>query len=72
MNYDQKYHGLIDLVHRRENEVRIFIRFLEEETSWLSSPASTRFHNDFDGGLLQHSISVTYKGRSKTVTVKGG
>jgi len=59
MNYDQKYHGLIDLVHRREKEVRDFIRFLEEETSWLSSPASTRFHNDFEGGLLSHSVSVT-------------
>lgn len=59
MNYDQKYHGLIDLVHRREKEVRDFLRFLEEETSWLSSPASTRFHNDFEGGLLCHSVSVT-------------
>jgi len=58
MNYDQRYHGLIDLVHRREKEVRDFIRFLEEETSWLSSPASTRFHNDFEGGLLSHSVSV--------------
>jgi len=59
MKYDEKYHGLIDLVHRREKEVRDFIRFLEEETSWLSSPASTRFHNDFEGGLLSHSVSVT-------------
>ena len=58
MNYDQKYHGLIDLVHRREKEVRDFIRFLEEETSWLLSPASTRFHNDFEGGLVSHSVSV--------------
>jgi hypothetical protein len=58
MNYDQKYHGLIDLVHRREKEVRDFIRFLEEETSWLSSPASTRFHLDIQGGLLRHSVSV--------------
>jgi hypothetical protein len=58
MNYDQKYHGLIDLVQRREKEVRDFIRFLEEETSWLSSPASTCFHSDFEGGLLSHSVSV--------------
>jgi hypothetical protein len=58
MNHDEKYHGLINLVEKRQKEVRDFIRFLEEETSWLSSPASTRFHNDFEGGLLSHSISV--------------
>ena len=58
MNYDERYRGLINLVKTREKEVRDFIRFLEEETSWLTSPASTRFHNDFEGGLLEHSISV--------------
>lgn len=58
MNHDQKYHGLIDWVHNRENQVRDFIQFLEKETSWLSSPASSRFHNDFEGGLLSHSVSV--------------
>jgi hypothetical protein len=59
MNNDDRYRGLINLVERREKEIRNFIRFLEEETSWLSSPASTRFHNDFEGGLVSHSISVT-------------
>ncbi len=58
MNYDERYRGFIDLVERRGKEVSDFIRFLEEETSWLTSPASTRFHNDFEGGLLKHSISV--------------
>ncbi len=58
MNYEEKYRGLIDVVKTREKEVRDFIRFLEEETLWLTSPASTRFHNDFEGGLLKHSISV--------------
>jgi hypothetical protein len=58
MEITQRYDGLLGLVDRRKGEVFEFISFLEAETSWLISPASTRFHNDFEGGLLQHSISV--------------
>jgi len=58
MNHDENYHGLINLVDKRERVVRGFIHFLEEETSWLTSPASSRYHNAFEGGLLKHSISV--------------
>ena len=31
----------------------------EKDTSWLTSPASTRFHLNKEGGLLEHSVGVT-------------
>jgi len=31
---------------------------LETETTWLTSPASTRFHLAEPGGLLKHSLNV--------------
>ena len=58
MDNNQSYKHLLGLVKTREKAVAAFVTFLEKETSWLTSPASTRFHNDFEGGLLQHSISV--------------
>lgn len=31
---------------------------LETETDWLTAYCSTRYHNSYEGGLLDHSISV--------------
>ena len=59
MTITDRYKFLVAQVKKREKEVHRFITFLEEETSWLSAPASTRFHNDCEQGLLLHSISVT-------------
>ncbi len=42
------------------------IGFLEK-TDFYTAPASTRFHNSFEGGLLTHSINV-YKALKKLVT----
>lgn len=30
-------------------------------TDFFTAPASSRFHNDFDGGLCDHSINVYYR-----------
>jgi len=46
-------------VVKRKTEFDIFIKKLEKETSWLISPASTKFHLDCPGGLLIHSVGVT-------------
>jgi hypothetical protein len=35
-----------------------FLALLESETTWLSSPASTRYHLAEEQGLLKHSIGV--------------
>jgi len=43
----------------RQAEVINFLNFLEAETSWLTAPASTRFHLCKEGGLIEHSVGVT-------------
>lgn len=53
-----RYHKLQELVTTRKAEVDRFVRFLETETSWLTSPASTRFHLAEEQGLLRHSVGV--------------
>jgi len=45
-------------VIRRSEEFGAFLRMLEAETSWLTSPASTRYHLNREGGLLEHSVGV--------------
>jgi len=52
------YDDLLARVAARAAEVSRFERFLRTETSWLTSPASTRFHLAEDGGLVVHSINV--------------
>lgn len=50
--------ALLDLVVERSAEVAEFERFLRCETTWLASPASTRFHLACEGGLVAHSVNV--------------
>lgn len=54
--YNLLFHRLAD----RKDTVLSFKSFLETETSWLTAPASTRFHLSTEGGLLTHSVRVTY------------
>ena len=37
------------------------IAFLVDKTDYFIAPASTRFHNDFDGGLARHSLNVYFR-----------
>jgi hypothetical protein len=53
-----RYHELLKLVTKRKAEVDRFVQFLENDTSWLTSPASTRFHLAEECGLLRHSVGV--------------
>ena len=34
------------------------INFIEERTDFYTAPASTRFHGDYEGGLVEHSLKV--------------
>lgn len=54
----ERYAALQAKVVERRSEFDEFIRMLEQETSWLSAPASTRFHLNTEGGLLRHSVGV--------------
>ena len=59
-NLETKYNTLFEKLDERKDQVMKFRFFLESETSWLSSPASTRFHLNIERGLLLHSVGVTY------------
>lgn len=59
MTIRERYEALKCKVIKRKDEFEAFIGMLENETSWLTSPASTRFHLNKEGGLLEHSVGVT-------------
>ena len=53
-----RYEKLKSMVSQRKSQFDNLINFMESETSWLNSPASTKYHLCKDGGLLEHSINV--------------
>lgn len=59
-NLTEKYEELFELLSERKEQVMQFRRFIEKDTSWLTSPASTRYHLNIEKGLLLHSVGVTY------------
>jgi hypothetical protein len=58
VNIMDRYESLKQKVSGRKDPFDNFIHFLEKETTWLSSPASTKFHLSEEGGLLKHSVGV--------------
>ena len=42
---------------KRENIDKL-IEWLEKETDFFSAPASTKYHLNYEGGLLVHSLNV--------------
>jgi hypothetical protein len=59
MSLDTEYKDLQSNVVERKKDFDDFIRFLERETTWLVSPASTKYHLSEEKGLLKHSVGVT-------------
>ena len=55
----RRYKVLLNYCFERKDSVLKFTEFLEKNTSWLTSPASTRFHLNEEQGLLRHSVGVT-------------
>jgi HD domain. len=55
-----RYGKLFELLGERKAQVLAFRDYIERETSWLTSPASTRFHLNIERGLLLHSVGVAY------------
>ena len=49
-NLDARYHALFELLGSRKPQVLAFKNFIERETSWLTAPASTRFHLNIERG----------------------
>jgi len=54
----ERYNFLKSLVLDRSEQFDRLICFMETETSWLISPASTKYHLSRRGGLLEHSVNV--------------
>ena len=54
----QRYQKLKDKVIIRKQEFIELMNYIEIKTSYLTAPASTRFHLCIEGGLLEHSVNV--------------
>ncbi len=58
MTVTERYEALKSRIVNRREEFDSLIKFMENETDYLSSPASTRFHLCRKQGLLEHSVNV--------------
>jgi 23S rRNA maturation-related 3'-5' exoribonuclease YhaM len=54
----ERYEVLKSLVKERKKQFESIIQFMENETAWLTAPASTKYHLCKEGGLLEHSVNV--------------
>lgn len=53
-----RYEALKRKVKIRRKEFYQLCCFIEKETTWLTAPASTRYHLPVESGLLEHSCNV--------------
>lgn len=58
MTVIERYDALKAKVVKRKEEFMRLTEFMEKETDYLYSPASTRFHLCKRQGLLEHSVNV--------------
>jgi len=59
MSLEEEYNQLKVKVVERKKDFDEFIGFLESKTTWLSAPASVKYHLSEEKGLLKHSVGVT-------------
>ncbi|MDD3509475.1 MAG: hypothetical protein PHY27_13805 [Parabacteroides sp.] len=53
-----RYNALKSMVTSRSLEFDSLMHFIETETSYLTAPASTKYHLCKEHGLLEHSVNV--------------
>ena len=58
MELMERYEVLKSKVVRRREEFRRLMKYIEQETAYLTAPASTRYHLCREHGLLEHSVNV--------------
>jgi replication-associated recombination protein RarA len=58
IDLNERYEKLKRIVKVRKNQFNEMIIFMENETAWLTSPASTKYHLCMERGLLEHSVNV--------------
>lgn len=54
----ERYESIKSLVTERKEQFDRLMEYLETQTAWLTSPASTKFHLSRESGLLEHSLNV--------------
>ena len=59
----KRYNNIKSLIETNLNPERCegfknLMIYLENNTEWLTSPASTRYHCSYENGLIDHSVSV--------------
>ena len=59
MSLEKDYNDLKAKVVERKKDFDGFVDFLEKKTTWLTAPASVRYHLSEEKGLLKHSVGVT-------------
>lgn len=57
------------LLKTNRKGIENLIDFLENKSDYFTAPASTKFHNDFTGGLMLHSLNV-YDNFNKLLQLK--
>ena len=56
---EDKKKEFIDLLKSTNREgIENLINWLENESDFFTSPASTKYHLNYEGGLLEHSLNV--------------
>jgi hypothetical protein len=58
MSLMNRYKALKSMVTSRSLEFDSLMHFIETETSYLTAPASTKYHLCKEHGLLEHSVNV--------------
>jgi hypothetical protein len=52
----QNFNKAVEYIKR--DGINDLITWLENETDYFTAPASTNFHGNYEGGLMQHSLNV--------------
>lgn len=59
MDYKQQFLDLYQkYISHREGADKLLEYLLSKHSDFFTSPASTRFHGSYEGGLVEHSINV--------------
>ena len=68
MSPKEEFLSLLKSVQREGMDT--LAEFLETKTDFFSAPASTKFHGNFEGGLVEHCLKV-YKNYISLLELKG-
>lgn len=56
MNHKENFYKAIGYINREG--IHDLINWIENDTDFFTAPASTRFHGNYEGGLLEHTMLV--------------